>query len=97
MLDAEGKELQWNRGYKYFGASKDLPGVKEREWKICSSCYTGHTCHIYYETFDLEMMLITLNTGALWARSTKAFEENSRRVYAVSKYFMAVNFSKHDI
>jgi len=29
MLDAEGKELQWNRGYKYFGASKDLPGVKE--------------------------------------------------------------------
>merc|ERR1711893_572906 len=24
-----GKELQWNRGYKYFGAAKDLPGVKE--------------------------------------------------------------------
>lgn len=29
MLDAEGKELQWNRGYKYFGAAKDLPGVRE--------------------------------------------------------------------
>jgi len=29
MLDSEGKELQWNRGYKYFGASKDLPGVRE--------------------------------------------------------------------
>jgi len=29
MLDHEGKELQWNRGYKYFGAAKDLPGVRE--------------------------------------------------------------------
>ena len=29
MLDNDGKELQWNRGYKYFGAAKDLPGVKE--------------------------------------------------------------------
>ena len=29
MMDTEGKELQWNRGYKYFGAAKDLPGVKE--------------------------------------------------------------------
>lgn len=29
MLDIEGKELQWNRGYKYFGAAKDLPGVRE--------------------------------------------------------------------
>jgi len=29
MTDTEGKELQWNRGYKYFGAAKDLPGVKE--------------------------------------------------------------------
>lgn len=29
MLDNEGKELQWNKGYKYFGASKDLPGVRE--------------------------------------------------------------------
>lgn len=29
MLDHEGKELQWNKGYKYFGAAKDLPGVRE--------------------------------------------------------------------
>ena len=29
MLDSEGKELQWNRGYKYFGATKDLPGVRD--------------------------------------------------------------------
>lgn len=29
MLDNEGKELPGNRGYKYFGAAKDLPGVRE--------------------------------------------------------------------
>lgn len=29
LLDQEGKEIPSNRGYKYFGAAKDLPGVKE--------------------------------------------------------------------
>ncbi|CAF4618696.1 unnamed protein product [Rotaria sp. Silwood1] len=29
MLDNEGKEAPGNRGYKYFGAAKDLPGVRE--------------------------------------------------------------------
>jgi len=29
MLDSDGKELPGNRGYKYFGAAKDLPGVRE--------------------------------------------------------------------
>eukprot|EP00111_Clytia_hemisphaerica_P022547 TCONS_00066281-protein len=29
MLDHEGKELPGNRGYKYFGAAKDLPGIRE--------------------------------------------------------------------
>ena len=29
MLDKEGKEAPGSRGYKYFGAAKDLPGVKE--------------------------------------------------------------------
>lgn len=29
MLDNDGKELPGNRGYKYFGAAKDLPGVRE--------------------------------------------------------------------
>ncbi|XP_056324596.1 pre-mRNA-splicing factor ISY1 homolog [Danio aesculapii] len=29
MLDHEGKEVPGNRGYKYFGAAKDLPGVRE--------------------------------------------------------------------
>lgn len=29
MLDHEGQELPGNRGYKYFGAARDLPGVRE--------------------------------------------------------------------
>ncbi|XP_004349130.2 pre-mRNA-splicing factor ISY1 [Capsaspora owczarzaki ATCC 30864] len=29
MLDHEGKEVPGARGYKYFGAAKDLPGVRE--------------------------------------------------------------------
>jgi pre-mRNA-splicing factor ISY1 len=29
MLDAEGKEVAGSGGYKYFGAAKDLPGVRE--------------------------------------------------------------------
>ncbi len=35
MLDREGKEVQGNRGYKYFGAAKDLPGVRE----LFESCF----------------------------------------------------------
>lgn len=29
MLDNEGKEVPGSRGYKYFGAARDLPGVRE--------------------------------------------------------------------
>eukprot|EP00124_Ichthyophonus_hoferi_P003491 Ihof_evm2s305 gene=Ihof_evmTU2s305 len=29
MLDREGKEVPGQRGYKYFGAARDLPGVRE--------------------------------------------------------------------
>lgn len=29
MLDQDGKEVPGNRGYKYFGAAKDLPGNKK--------------------------------------------------------------------
>ncbi|XP_037088026.1 pre-mRNA-splicing factor ISY1 homolog [Pollicipes pollicipes] len=29
MLDREGKEVPGNRGYRYFGAARDLPGVRE--------------------------------------------------------------------
>jgi pre-mRNA-splicing factor ISY1 len=29
LLDKEGREVPGSKGYKYFGAAKDLPGVKE--------------------------------------------------------------------
>ncbi|XP_051166586.1 pre-mRNA-splicing factor ISY1 homolog [Leptopilina boulardi] len=29
MLDHEGREVPGNKGYKYFGAAKELPGVRE--------------------------------------------------------------------
>ncbi|KAI9092907.1 Rab43 protein [Phlyctochytrium arcticum] len=29
LLDEEGKEVPGNRGYKYFGRARDLPGVRE--------------------------------------------------------------------
>lgn len=29
MLDREGREVPGNRGYRYFGAARDLPGVRE--------------------------------------------------------------------
>ncbi len=29
MLDNEGKEVAGSGGYKYFGAARDLPGVRE--------------------------------------------------------------------
>ena len=42
MLDHEGKEVPGNRGYRYFGAARDLPGVRElftkkRKWKLFTS------------------------------------------------------------
>ena len=29
MLDREGQEVPGSRGYKYFGAARELPGVRE--------------------------------------------------------------------
>jgi len=38
ILDREGKEAPGNRGYKYFGAARDLPGVRELfETEVTSS------------------------------------------------------------
>lgn len=42
MLDHEGKEVPGNKGYKYFGAARDLPGVRElfeqeRKMIVCVS------------------------------------------------------------
>lgn len=50
MLDHEGKEVPGNRGYKYFGAARDLPGVrelfeKERMYTFFPSCWmSNHHC-----------------------------------------------------
>lgn len=53
MLDHEGKEVPGNRGYKYFGAARDLPGVrelfeKERTWNVFTSCFplNQHCCAV---------------------------------------------------
>lgn len=50
MLDHEGKEVPGNRGYKYFGAARDLPGVrelfeKERTCNVFTSCL--HHCALF--------------------------------------------------
>jgi pre-mRNA-splicing factor ISY1 len=29
MLEKEGEEVSGSQGYKYFGAARDLPGVRE--------------------------------------------------------------------
>jgi pre-mRNA-splicing factor ISY1 len=29
MLEREGEEVSGSKGYKYFGAARDLPGVRE--------------------------------------------------------------------
>jgi pre-mRNA-splicing factor ISY1 len=29
MLDREGQEVSGSKGYKYFGAARELPGVRE--------------------------------------------------------------------
>jgi len=48
MLDHDGKEVPGNRGYKYFGAAKDLPGVRElltnQGMIFVSSCF--HSNHV---------------------------------------------------
>lgn len=52
MLDHEGKEVPGNRGYKYFGAARDLPGVrelfeKERKYTLLPVLYpTVHHCTV---------------------------------------------------
>ena len=58
MLDHEGKEVPGNRGYRYFGAARDLPGVRELfekhrecmgvqcvcEWCTVCVCVSGVQC-----------------------------------------------------
>ncbi|KAJ1653857.1 NineTeen Complex (NTC) component [Dispira simplex] len=39
MLDHQGKEIPGNRGYKYFGRAKDLPGVRELLERVDAEYY----------------------------------------------------------
>ncbi len=42
MFDNEGREVPGNRGYKYFGAAKDLPGQLVRLLRVvCASGLRG--------------------------------------------------------
>lgn len=44
MFDAEGREVPGNRGYKYFGAAKDLPG----EWVLIEKLYRWRSNQISF-------------------------------------------------
>lgn len=61
MLDHEGKEVPGNRGYKYFGAAKDLPGVRELfeiERKLSKMCG-----YLYFKVFKVEYRHWLLSSG----------------------------------
>lgn len=51
MLDFEGKEVPGNRGYKYFGAARDLPGVRELFERVsvqaCTIVRNYHFCRFH--------------------------------------------------
>ncbi|XP_061147257.1 pre-mRNA-splicing factor ISY1 homolog isoform X1 [Syngnathus typhle] len=49
MLDHEGRAVPGNRGYKYFGAARDLPGVRElfEKERVCGRvrvCLRAYVC-----------------------------------------------------
>lgn len=47
MIDHEGKEVPGNRGYRYFGAARDLPGVRELfEKKRNQNSLTFAACYL---------------------------------------------------
>lgn len=54
MLDHEGKEVPGNRGYKYFGAARDLPGVRELFEK-------ERTCHVFTSCFPSNQHAVLLS------------------------------------
>lgn len=56
MLDHEGKEVPGNRGYKYFGAARDLPGVRE--------LFETERTYQYTSSFQKKYLII----GANWSR-----------------------------
>eukprot|EP01135_Chromosphaera_perkinsii_P000340 Nk52_evm1s75 gene=Nk52_evmTU1s75 len=42
MVDSDGKEVPGSRGYKYFGAARDLPGIRELFQKSTSGGGGGY-------------------------------------------------------
>eukprot|EP00126_Sphaerothecum_destruens_P003122 Sdes_comp16647_c0_seq2m5944 len=55
-VDEEGKELPGSRGYKYFGAARNLPGVRELFDKVCVLflCFVVAGLLISYVCFVLQ-------------------------------------------
>jgi hypothetical protein len=49
-LDHEGKEVPGNRGYKYFGAAKDLPG-KINIWLIVEGFFESRNVRGVFEVY----------------------------------------------
>jgi pre-mRNA-splicing factor ISY1 len=61
QFDAEGREVPGNRGYKYFGRARELPGVKElfeeaqpRAYPKKRTEFTAHVNERYYGYRDEE-------------------------------------------
>jgi len=54
ILDSDGKEVKGSGGYLYFGAAKDLPGVKELFQKDESSRLDKKTRYELYKNIDAD-------------------------------------------
>lgn len=50
MFDHEGREVPGNRGYKYFGAAKDLPGK-------CNFCFIKYSIISFSTLLNLSLFL----------------------------------------
>lgn len=57
MLDQDGKEVPGNRGYKYFGAAKDLPGIIYLDSdKSCLSVLFGYSLATIFIIISISFM-----------------------------------------
>eukprot|EP00128_Syssomonas_multiformis_P019050 Colp12_sorted_trinity150504_noHs@30396 len=94
MLDKEGKEVPGMRGYKYFGAAKDLPGVRElfeqavqvRARKTRGQLYKGIDADYYGYRDDDDGVLLPLEQAA----------EEEARAKAIAKWNAEQLLKKHD-
>lgn len=87
-FDAEGREVPGNRGYKYFGAAKDLPGVRELfeqepappPRKTRAELMKEVTANYYGYLDDDDGILIALEEKAEKVALAKSIEEWKERV-----------------